>query len=114
MPPLFSLGYHQCRWNYMTQDETTDVSSNMTKHNIPCDAVWLDIEYSDKKKYFTWNKVAFPEARQMLDKIIKDGRKLVTIIDPHIRNDEEYWMYQDIVEQKLYITDSTRQDPYVG
>jgi len=21
LPPLWSLGYHQCRWNYMTQKE---------------------------------------------------------------------------------------------
>lgn len=60
MPPKFSLGYHQCRWNYMTQEETLEVSTLMTNNEIPCDAVWLDIEYTDSKKYFTWDEKTFP------------------------------------------------------
>ncbi len=30
LPPLFSLGYHQCRWNYMSQQETLEVSNLMS------------------------------------------------------------------------------------
>jgi alpha 1,3-glucosidase len=57
----------------------------MTQHKIPCDSVWLDIEYTEEKKYFTWDNQSFPEAKKMLYSIVKDGRKLVTIIDPHIK-----------------------------
>ena len=32
----------------------------MTNNEIPCDAVWLDIEYTDSKKYFTWDEKTFP------------------------------------------------------
>jgi len=63
MPPLFSLGYHQCRWNYMTQEETLEVNQLMTVHNIPCDTIWLDIEYTEQKKYFTWDHSTFPKAK---------------------------------------------------
>ena len=92
LPPLFSLGYHQCRWNYLTQLETQEVSDLMSKHEIPCDSIWLDIEYTDKKKYFTWDKEAFPNPRELLNKIVEEGRKLITIIDPHIKMDQDYFV----------------------
>jgi len=57
----------------------------MTQHKIPCDSVWLDIEYTEDKKYFTWDNQTFPQAKQMLEQILKDGRKLITIIDPHVK-----------------------------
>lgn len=70
LPPLWALGYHQCKWNYMTEDELLDVSAGMTKHSIPCDSVWLDIEYADGKRYFTWDKNSFKRPRAMLEKIV--------------------------------------------
>jgi alpha 1,3-glucosidase len=71
------------------------VSENLLKHKIPCDSIWLDIEYADKKKYFTWNKETFPNPMSMLNKIIADKRKLAIIIDPHTKIDEDYWIYKD-------------------
>ena len=114
MPPLFSLGYHQCRWNYMTQEEVLEVSENMKQHRIPCDTVWLDIEYTEEKKYFTWDHKTFPKAKAMLEELVKEGRKLVTIIDPHIKKDEEYFAYKEIKEKKLYVLDSSADEPYTG
>ena len=66
------------------------------EYKIPCDSIWLDIEYTNEKRFFTWDLEKFPEPRKMLDKLINDGRKLVTIIDPHTKTDEEYFVYQDM------------------
>lgn len=86
----------------------------MTKHHIPCDVIWLDIEYSNKKKYFTWDQESFPNARKMLDSLVADGRKLVTIIDPHVKHDPTYFVQKEVMSKELYVMDSTRKDPYVG
>lgn len=51
LPPLFSLAYHQSRWNYNDQKDVNDVSDNFDVHDIPMDTMWLDIEYTDNKKY---------------------------------------------------------------
>ncbi len=32
------------------------------EHDIPCDALWLDIEYMDGYRVFTWNTERFPDA----------------------------------------------------
>ena len=44
MPQLFAIGHHQCRWNYLSQDDVLEVSANFDKHDIPMDVIWLDIE----------------------------------------------------------------------
>lgn len=46
----FTLGYHQCRWNYNDEDDVRTVVENFDIHNMPMDVIWLDIEYTDNKK----------------------------------------------------------------
>ncbi len=54
-------------------------------HRIPYDVIWLDIEHTDGKKYFTWDRVNFPEPREMQEKLGAKGRRMVTIVDPHMK-----------------------------
>lgn len=89
LPHLFSLGYHQCRWNYNDADDVVEVHRNMDKHKFPYDTIWLDIEYTDSKKYFTWKRDIFPDPVQMMKYLGVTGRNLVTIIDPHIKTGYE-------------------------
>lgn len=65
----------------------------MDENNFPMDAVWLDIDYTDQKKYFTWNPDTFSDPKGMQEYIASTNRKLVTIIDPHIKVDETYYVY---------------------
>jgi alpha 1,3-glucosidase len=41
----------------------------------------------------------------MLDSLVKEGRKLITIIDPHIKVEDDYFIYKDLLEKKLYVAD---------
>ena len=53
LPPLFALGYHQCRWNYKDEEDVSNVHAKFEEHNLPFDVLWLDIEHTDGKRYFT-------------------------------------------------------------
>lgn len=44
LPNISSIGYHQSRWGYMSQDEITQIDSLMDHHKIPYDVMWLDID----------------------------------------------------------------------
>lgn len=57
------------------------------------DVIWLDIEHTDSKKYFTWDPNHFPDSKKMLNKIKEKGRKVVTIVDPHIKRDAGYFIH---------------------
>ena len=85
LPPKFALGYHQCRWNYNDEDDVRYVHGQFEKLDIPYDVLWLDIEHTDGKRYFTWDDFKFPKPVEMQQELAKTGRKMVTIVDPHIK-----------------------------
>lgn len=103
LPPMFAIAYHQCRWNYNDQEDVETVDGNFDKHEIPYDVIWLDIEHTNEKRYFTWDLDKFPSPKAMQEKLASKGRKLVTIIDPHIKKDPDYHMYQEISEKGYFI-----------
>lgn len=94
LPPMFALGYHQCRWNYWTQDEVLQVDKTMDLHRMPYDVIWLDIEWTQKRKYFKWNDESFPDPGKMLESLDAKHRKLVVLNDPHVSVNEEYDAYK--------------------
>jgi alpha 1,3-glucosidase len=103
MPQEFSIGYHQCRWNYVSDDDVKDVDRKMDKFKIPYDVIWLDIEYTDGKKYFTWDPNMFKDPIGMTQQLADRGRKLVTIIDPHIKNEEGYHVVSELKSKDLAV-----------
>lgn len=96
LPPLFSIAYHQCRWNYMSEEDLLEVNRQFDQHQIPMDTLWLDIEHTEGKKYFSWNRAAFPDPARMIDALT--GRWIVLIVDPHIKEDGNYPLYSQLSE----------------
>jgi alpha 1,3-glucosidase len=43
---------------------------------MPYDVIWLDIEHTDNKKYFTWNSDKFPDPDVMLANLTARGKKV--------------------------------------
>ena len=103
LPALFALGYHQCRWNYMDTGEVSQVVDGLEKHDIAADVIWLDIEHTDDKRYFTWHPKKFEDPSKMFDEVASKGRKMVTIIDPHIKRDDNYYVKKSASERGLFI-----------
>ncbi|KAK4490626.1 hypothetical protein RD792_001314 [Penstemon davidsonii] len=110
LPQLFAIAYHQCRWNYRDEEDVYNVDSNFDEHDIPYDVLWLDIEHTDGKKYFTWDRVLFPNPEEMQKKLAAKGRHMVTIVDPHIKRDESYYIHKEATEKGYYVKDATGKD----
>jgi len=113
MPPLWSLGYQQCRWSYMSAKEVLKVAGKFRKRKIPADVMYCDIDYMDGYKIFTWNKETFKDPKAMLDELKQMGFKLVTIVDPGIKIDRTYKQYNDGIE-KNYFAKYVNGDQYTG
>ncbi|KAM8938957.1 neutral alpha-glucosidase AB isoform 1-T1 [Pelodytes ibericus] len=103
LPPYFSLGYHQCRWNYNDEEDVRNVDSGFDEHELPYDVIWLDIEHTDGKRYFTWDPHKFPTPKDMLTKLKDKRRKMVTIVDPHIKVDSAYRIHNEIRSRNYYV-----------
>ncbi|HXI00666.1 MAG TPA: glycoside hydrolase family 31 protein [Sphingobacteriaceae bacterium] len=95
MPPKWALGFHQCRWSYYPESKLKDLAKNFRERKIPCDAIYLDIDYMDGYRCFTWNKKFFPNPKRMIKELSDDGFKTVVIIDPGIKVDDNYWVYRE-------------------
>lgn len=95
LPPLWALGYHQCRWSYYPESKVRDLARNFRERKIPCDAIYLDIDYMDGYRCFTWNKRYFPNPKKMIKELADDGFNTVVIIDPGIKVDENYWVFRE-------------------
>ncbi|KAM8916127.1 neutral alpha-glucosidase C isoform 3-T3 [Spinachia spinachia] len=92
LPPLFALGYHQSRWNYDDEADVKAVDAGFDRHDIPYDVIWLDIEHTEGKRYFTWDSALFPEPANLQRHLEERKRKLVVITDPHIKIDPGWWL----------------------
>ena len=114
LPPMFSLGYHQCRWNYRDEADVYFVHGKFEELDYPYDVLWLDIEHTDGKRYFTWDKKLFPNPEEMQKKLAADGRRMVTIIDPHIKTDKNYYIHKEATALGLYIKDKDGTKDYDG
>ncbi|MDF2092139.1 glycoside hydrolase family 31 protein [Knoellia sp. 3-2P3] len=112
-PPLWALGYHQCRWFDYTQDAVEALAQRHRDSEIPCDALWLDIEYMDGYRVFTWNEKSFPDPAGMLERLREKGFRVITIIDPGVKHDPGYWVYDQAVERDV-LCRTEGGDIYIG
>jgi len=103
LPASFAIAYHQCRWNYISDEDVKDVDRKFDKYNIPYDVIWLDIEYTDDKKYFTWDEMNFRDPVGMEKQLDETERKLVVIIDPHIKNKPGYTVGEELKSKGLAV-----------
>jgi len=104
MPPLWSLGYQQCRWSYMSAAEILDIAQKFRQDNVPADVIYCDIDYMDAFKIFTWNNETFPDPRAFIDKLREMGFRLVTIVDPGIKIEKGYKQYDEGIAKGYFAT----------
>jgi alpha-glucosidase len=100
-PPVWALGYHQCRWHAYTQETLEALAAQHRARNIPCDALWLDIGYMNGYRVFTWNEQTFPDVPGMLSRLANQGYRAITIIDPGVKAEPGYAVYDQAVERDV-------------
>ncbi len=113
MPPLWSLGYQQCRWSYYPESEVLDLARTFREKKIPADVIYLDIHYMDEYKVFTWHPERFPTPGAMNDTLGNMGYHLVTIIDPGIKVQKGYFASDEGTANGYFITYPSGKN-YVG
>jgi alpha-glucosidase len=104
LPPKWALGYQQSRWTYYPAQELYRLENEFRTRHIPLDVLYLDIGYMRGYRVFTWNKNLFPHPQKMMSKLKKDGIKVATIIDPGIKKDSTYKIYNEGLKKNAYVT----------
>jgi len=102
LPPMWALGYHQCKWSYHPESQVREITNKFRELSIPCDAIYLDIDYMDGFRCFTWDDEKFPNPKKMVDDFKEKGFKTVVIIDPGIKVDKDYWVFKEGLEKNVF------------
>ena len=67
--------------------------------DFPCDALWLDIDYMDGYRVFTWDTESFPDGRGMVKRLGEQGFRVITIVDPGVKYEPGYWVFDQGLER---------------
>ncbi len=113
LPQMWTLGYQQSRWSYIDEEEVAELAQNMRKYKIPCDVIHLDIDYMDEYRVFTWDDKRHKDFENELRTLKQDGFKVVTIIDPGVKVDENYSVYKEGIEKDYFVKDE-KDEVYVN
>lgn len=87
LPPHWALGFHQSRWGYREGEEVLGLIDTFRRRNLPLDVVHLDIDYMRGYRSFTWDPERFPDPKGFVDEVHRRGARVVTIIDPGIKDE---------------------------
>ncbi len=104
LPLRWSLGNQQSRWSYANEEQVMAVVDGYKKADIPLEAIHLDIDYMEGYRIFTVNKDRFPDFPAFVDSLKAQGVKVVTIVDPGIKLDPDYSIYQEAIKNGYVAT----------
>jgi len=105
LPPKWSLGYHQCRWSYESEEVVQKLAQEFRSRKIPCDVIHLDIDYMHGYRVFTWSPKRFPDPAKLIAELKQNGFKTVTIVDPGVKYepDGNYPVYHEGLEKDCFV-----------
>ncbi len=103
LPPLWSLGYNQCRYSYYPESRVRLVADTFREEKIPADVIWLDIDYLDNYKPFTWNHERFPDPKKMISDLRAQHFRVVSILDPHPKVEKGYAPYDEGIAGNYFV-----------
>ena len=103
IPPVWSIGYQQCRYSYYPDSKVLNIASSFRQKQIPADVIVLDIHYMDAYKIFTWNPIKFPKPDELVQSLRDMDFHVVVMCDPGIKIEEGYEAYEKGMEEDVFL-----------
>ena len=113
LPARWTLGYQQCRFSYHPDSQVRTIADDFRSRKIPCDVIWMDIDYMDGYRIFTFKPAEFPNPAGLNDYLHQKGFKSVWMIDPGVKVDETYSVYASGRQQDVFVK-TARGDEFHG
>jgi alpha-glucosidase len=113
LPPLWSLGYQQCRFSYHPDTRVKEIADLLRQHRIPSDVIWMDIHYMDSYKIFTFHPKEFSDPKGLNDYLHQKNFKTVYMIDPGVKAEPGYFVDDQGTAGDYWVKDHDGK-PYVG
>jgi len=105
MPPKWAVGYHQCRYSYNPDSRVKEVANEFRERKLPADVIWMDIDYMDEYRVFTFDKEQFPDPKGLNDWLDTKGFSNVWMIDPGVKDEDGYFVSDSGDEHNAWVRD---------
>lgn len=103
MVPRWALGYQQCRFSYTPASRVIEVADTFRIKRIPCDVIWMDIDYMDGYRIFTFNPQTFPDPAALNRDLHIRGFHSAWMIDPGAKVDSTYFVYKSGTANDVWV-----------
>lgn len=113
VPPKWAFGYQQSRWSYEDAKAVMAIADKFDAEDIPCDAIFLDIDYMERFKDFTISEDRFPDFQKFVNTLKDRDIKLVPIIDAGVKIEDGYDVYEEGVQNGYFCKDASGK-PFVA
>jgi alpha-glucosidase len=90
LPPYWTLGFQQSRYSYFPEVRVREIAKTFRDKKIPCDALYLDIDYQKGNAPFTVDRQRFPNFEQMIKDLAMQNFHTVLIVDLHVKSDPDH------------------------
>ncbi|KAM7297487.1 lysosomal alpha-glucosidase-like [Ixodes scapularis] len=84
MPPYWALGFHLSRWGYNSIDDVKETRKRNLKAGLPIEAIWLDADYMENLKPFTYDRGRFAGLPEFAQDLHKRDMKFILTVHPGI------------------------------
>ena len=105
MPPKWAVGYHQCRYSYNPDSRVKEVVQEFRDRKLPADVIWMDIDYMDEYRVFTFDKEQFPDPKGLNRWLDSKGFSNVWMIDPGVKDEDGYFVSDSGDEHDAWVRD---------
>jgi alpha-glucosidase len=111
LPPRWALGYLQAHFGYASATEVLGLANEFRNRQIPCDAFFLDLDYTDRLFTLTWNPVTFPNPVAFNTQMHGMGFRTVNILEPLVTVFDPLWSF---LAGSGYLVTDPGNHPYVS
>jgi alpha-glucosidase len=113
MPPKWAVGYHQCRYSYNPDARVREVAQEFRDRKLPADVIWMDIDYMDGYRVFTFDDEQFPDPAGLNEWLDSMGFSNVWMIDPGVKKEDGYFVYDTGTERDVWVRNA-QGEVYTG
>ncbi len=103
LPPRWALGFQQSRWSYFPARQVLEIAQGFRERDLPGDTIYLDIDYMRGFRDFTFDPQGFPDPVGLLRRLADLGFRVVTIIDPGVKRERGYHVYDQMFAGRHYV-----------
>ncbi len=114
MPPMWSVGYHQSKYSYTPQSNALAIAQEFRNRSIPAEVIWLDIDYMDGFRNFTFNPSSFSNPAQLNTNLENIDFQAVWMANCGIKVDNGYFAYDEMVAGDYAVKQPNQFSTYFG